>query len=71
MAERYLSELRPTYRLIVDEPPPKGVKVILKGIHTGAVIGIYQEGCQFVAWCPLPSFEPQQKERLKQMYYYR
>ena len=71
MAERYLSELRPTYRLIVDEPPPKGVKVILKGIHTGAIIGRYYEGGQFVAWAPLPSFDATQKERLKQIYYYR
>jgi hypothetical protein len=71
MAERYLSELRPTYRLIVDEPPPNGVKVILKTLHGGAVIGRYYEGGQFVAWCPLPSFTPEQKERLKQIYYYR
>lgn len=71
MAERYLSELRPQYRLVVDEPPPKGVKVMLKGMHTGAVIGVFQEGCQYVAWSPLPSFTPEQKERLKQIYYNR
>jgi len=71
MVERYVSELRPQYRLIVDEPPPKGAKVILKGIHTGAVIGQYYEGGQFVAWAPLPSFTHEQKERLKKIYYNR
>jgi hypothetical protein len=48
-----------------------GVKIILKTMYGGAVIGQYYAGGQFVAWCPLPSMLPEQKERLKQLYYNR
>ena len=71
MAERYISEFKPVYRLIVDDPPPMGVKIILKTMYGGAVIGQYYAGGQFVAWCPLPSFTEEQKDRLKQLYYNR
>lgn len=71
MAERYISELGPIYRLIVDHPPPQGVKVILKTLYGGAVIGQYYAGGNFVAWAPLPKFLPEQKERLKKVYHNR
>ena len=48
MAERYISEFKPVYRLIVDDPPPMGVKIILKTMYGGAVIGQYYAGGQFV-----------------------
>lgn len=65
MAERYLSELRPQYRLVVEQKPPMGVKIILKTRHGGAVIGQYYDDGDFVAWAPLPSFTFEQKEKLR------
>lgn len=52
------------YRLIEDEPPPLGTKLILVSRNGIAVIGQYYAEGEFIAWCPLPRFTKEQKERL-------
>lgn len=61
---RYLAELDPQWRLVMDEMPPKATKVLLRTLHGGAIIGDWYEDGGFVAWMPLPKFNPAQRRRI-------
>lgn len=65
MSERYASELRPEYRLVQDENPPLGTKLLLLCPTGVAVIGHFEEGLGYLAWAPLPKLTAEQKERLR------
>jgi hypothetical protein len=66
MSERYVSELKPTWREIAEQPPPLGTKALFKSWYGGAVVGMWYEGCDFVFWAPLPSFTPEQKMKIRE-----
>lgn len=66
-SQRYLSEIKPELRLVVDEMPPKGTKLWLVTIFGNGFSGEYHPEFQIVAWCPLPKFSPEQKRRLRGM----
>lgn len=63
---RYLSELKPTWRLIKDIPPPKATKLLFKPANGPAVIGVWYEQCGWDYWCPLPSHTEEQKIAMRQ-----
>lgn len=61
---KYLAELAPMYRLIVDELPPLNTKLIFLNEYGHAIISDYHREYGFVAWCPLPKLTTEQKEIL-------
>jgi hypothetical protein len=61
---KYLAEVRPELRLIVDELPPLGTKVWLVDRFGNGFAGQYHPEYQVQAWAPLPKFTPEQKRRL-------
>lgn len=42
-----------------DEPPPRGVKLLILTSGGVAVFGEWMTGSNFVAWSPLPRKRPQ------------
>ena len=65
---KYLAELGPIPRLVVDERPPLATKVILISKYGVAHLGIYDKTDRTIAaWCPLPKLTPDQKRRLMAM----
>ena len=67
MTERYLAELNPACRLIVDEPAPYATKVWLITEYGRGFAGEYYPECGAVAWAPLPKLSANQKARLAQL----
>lgn len=67
MQQRYLSELRPELKLVIDEPPPKGTKIWMVTRYGHGFSGEWHPEFQVVAWCGLPKFTPEQKRRLMAM----
>lgn len=67
VTDKYLAELGPIPRLIVDEPPPLATKIWLITEYGTGFAGQYYKECGAVAWCPLPKLTPEQKARLKEM----
>ncbi len=67
MTERYLAELNPACRLIVDEPAPYATKVWLITEFGRGFAGEYYDECRAVAWAPLPKLSTDQKARLAQL----
>ena len=67
MTERYLAELNPACRLIVDEPAPHATKVWLITEYGRGFAGEYYPECGAVAWAPLPKLSADQKARLSQL----
>ena len=65
--DRYLAELAPLSRLIVDEPAPLATKIWLISEHGTGFDGHWYPECGAVAWCPLPKLTLEQKQRLKDM----
>ena len=63
--ERYKSELKPTWRLIADEKPPMGVKLLFKTNFGAATIGTYYPESGWEWWCPLPSHTEEQKRLIR------
>lgn len=63
----YLAELNPQFRLIVDELPPLGTKILMRTLWGPLIIGPYHPEYQIVAWMPLPKFQPEQRRRLDAM----
>ena len=63
--ERYKSELKPTWRLIAEEKPPLGAKVLFKSNHGAATLGVYYPESEWVWWCPLPSHTEEQKQMIR------
>jgi len=64
---KYLSELRPELKLIVDQLPPMGTKIWMVSEHGCGFSGDYHPGFGVVAWCGLPKLTPEQKKRLRGM----
>lgn len=64
---RYIAELRPEFRLIVDEVPPLGTKLWMVTRHGAGFAGAYHPEYGVIAWCPLPKLTPEQKRRLRGM----
>ena len=64
MTERYLAELNPACRLIVDELPPFATKVWLVTAYGRGFAGEWYRECGAVAWAPLPKLTAEQKARL-------
>lgn len=67
MTERYLAELQPACRLIVDEMPPYATKVWLISAYGRGFSGEYYRECNAVAWAPLPKLSAEQKARIAQL----
>jgi len=67
MTERYLAELNPACRLIVDEPAPYETKVWLITEYGRGFAGEHYPECGAVAWAPLPKLSTEQKARLAQL----
>lgn len=65
--EKYLAAYQPEWKLIHDNPPPLGTKLLFRGLHTGAVISVYHPEYEFVAWMELPTFSPETRSRLDQL----
>ena len=64
MTERYLAELNPACRLIVDDPAPYATKVWLINEYGRGFAGEHYPECGAVAWAPLPKLTTEQKSRL-------
>lgn len=64
MTERYLAELNPACRLIVDEAPPFATKVWLVTAYGRGFAGEWYRECGAVAWAPLPKLTTEQKARI-------
>lgn len=61
----YLSEVGPLIRLVMDEPPPIGVKLWLVSKYGVGYAGTYAKYMtDVVGWSPLPKLTPIQKQRL-------
>lgn len=68
VTQRYMAELGPIPRLVVDEAPPIGVKLWLITQYGNGFAGDWQKHyTNVVAWCPLPKLTPEQKRRLLAM----
>lgn len=67
VTQPYLAELRPVFRLVVDELPPIGTKIWMVTQYGNGFAGDYHKEYGIVAWCPLPKLTPEQKRRLKAM----
>lgn len=65
--ERYVAEFHPEYRLQSEEPAPLGTKCIFLSPYGSAVIGKWYDQCGFLAWAPLPTLTPEQKEKVKKL----
>ena len=66
MNEKYMAELAPVPRLIIDELPPKGTKVWLISRYGFGYAREYRKDYKgIIAWCPLPKLTDEQKNRLK------
>jgi len=66
--DKYLAELGPIPRLIVDEKPHIGHKVWLITKYGNGYAGTYDKtDPTIVAWCPLPKLSPEDKRRLMAM----
>lgn len=65
--DRYLSELRPELKLVVDEVPPLGTKIWMVTEFGTGFAGDYHPAFHVVAWCGLPKLTPDQKKRLQAM----
>jgi hypothetical protein len=66
--DKYLAELGPIPRLIVDEKPPIGHKIWLITKYGNGYAGTYDKTDPTIyAWCPLPKLTPEQKRRLMAM----
>jgi hypothetical protein len=63
---RYLAELAPVPRLVMDEAPPRGVKLYLISESGPGFLGQYHPEMQIIAWCPLPKLTENQKDRLRE-----
>ena len=57
-----IAEHRPDWRHPKDEPPPKGVKLLILSPYGIAQTGDWYEGA--AAWMPLPRIKNDLKERL-------
>lgn len=64
---RYIAELNPACRLVMDELPPKSHKVWLITEFGTGFAGEYYPECGAVAWAPLPKLSTDQKARLAQL----
>lgn len=64
---KYLAELHPEPRLVVDVPPPKATKIWCISEHGTGFASHWHPEYGIVAWCPLPKMTPEQKRRLKTM----
>lgn len=67
MDNRYLAELTPHLKLVVDEPAPIGRKIYQVTKHGHGFLGDYHREYEVVAWCGMPKFTPEQKRRLAEM----
>lgn len=67
MIDQHIAEYRPEWRLVVDELPPIGKKILMRGLHSGIFVGDYHREYGAVAWAGLPTFSPEQRRRLNAM----
>lgn len=62
---KYLAEISPNCRLIIDELPPLATKVwLITKWYTGFA-GTYHPEYDIVAWAPLPKLTKEQKDRIE------
>lgn len=62
---KYLAELAPVPRLLMDEKPPIATKIWLITKYGNGYAGMYDKNDPtIVAWCPLPKLSPDDKRRL-------
>ena len=63
------AELAPTWKPIDPDNPPgwaKNHKLLFKGDHSGAVIGVWYPGCGWNWACGLPKHTDEQKAAIRQ-----
>jgi hypothetical protein len=60
----YIAKHNPTWKLVFECPPPRGVRLLCRGLHTPAIISHYDPEFQFVAWMELPKYDKDTRRRL-------
>ena len=60
----HLASEKVEWRLVFEEEPPLGKKILMRLQHGGAIIGDWYKESQVVAWSHLPTYTPTQRRRL-------
>lgn len=64
MPNQHLAKHNPEWKLVYNQPPPIGTKLIFRGLYSGATIGEWNPEAGFVAWMELPKFSPETRRQL-------
>lgn len=63
--DKYISELKPEWRLVSEERPPISTKCLFLTRWGIACVGRWNPESELVAWCPLPKLTTYQKIQLE------